>query len=111
MSKRLTEKWYTYAYVGYTFYGHTEFEGDALSEILAIAYNWIVNFSLLAQYLYHDGVIKDFSSLSDPSYEVDLGFKWRLSHGGIVGFGLIVNIIAQDNSPDFGLHLAWACSF
>jgi len=116
LSKRLSEKWHTYSNMGYTHYGQTEFdnmelENNALSGMLAIAYDWTPNFSLLVQYLFHEGVLNDLGKLSNYSHEIVLGFKWMTDHGGMVELGLIENIINTDNSPDVGLHFAYAYRF
>ncbi|MBW2144225.1 MAG: DUF3187 family protein, partial [Deltaproteobacteria bacterium] len=63
------------------------------------------------QYIWHEAALEDFEELSDASHELDLGFKWKLSSGGIIEFAVIENIITYDNSPDFGLHLAYNYSF
>jgi hypothetical protein len=116
LSKRLSEKWHTHSNMGYTHYGQTEFENmelesNALSGMLAIAYDWTTNFSLLAQYLFHEGVINNFGKLSNYSHEIVLGFKWMTDHGSMVEAGVIENIIDTDNSPDVGLHFAYTYRF
>ena len=116
LSKRWTDIWYTYSLLGYTRYGQTEligleFEKDAISFMLAFAWQWKPNFSILLQYLFSESVVKDFGSVSKPSHEINLGFKWQLSSGSIVEFALIENFITFDNSPDFGLHLALSYPF
>ena len=116
LSKRWADTWYTYSHLGYTSYGQTEmfgleFKDDAISFMLAFAWQWKPYFSILFQYLFSEGVVKDFGSLSDPSHEMDLGFKWQLSSGSIVEFALIENVITFDNSPDFNLHLALSHPF
>lgn len=116
LSKRLTRKWHTNFTIGYTHYGQTEFdnmelESNALSGMLSMAYDWTANFSLLVQYNFHEGVINNFDKLSNCSHEIVLGFKWMTDHGGIVELGLIENIIETYNSPDVGLHFAYAYRF
>ena len=116
LSKRLTNTWYMYSHLCYTNFGQTElfgleFEGDAISFMLALACQWKPNFSILLQYVFSEGVVKDFGSLSDSSHEVNIGFKWQLSSGSIIEFALVENIITFDNSPDFGLHLAFSHPF
>jgi len=116
LSKRLSEKWHTYSNVGYTHYGQTEFdslnlESNALSGMVAVAFDWTPTFSLLVQYNFHEGVINDLGKLSNYSHEIVFGFKWMTDHGGMVELGLIENIIDTDNSPDFGIHFAYAYRF
>jgi len=116
LSKRWSDTWYTYSYLGYTNYGQTEmfgleFKDASISFMLAFAWQWKPNFSMLFQYVFSEGVVKDFGSLSDPSHEVNIGFKWQLSSGSIIEFALIENVITFDNSPDFGLHLAFSHPF
>ena len=116
LSKRLTDIWYIYSHLGYTRYGQTEligleFKKDAISIMLAFAWQWKPNFSMLFQYVFSEGIVKDFGSLSDPSHEVNIGFKWRLSSGSIIEFAMVENVITYDNSPDFGLHLAFSHPF
>jgi Protein of unknown function (DUF3187) len=116
LSKRLTNSWYMYSNLCYTNFGQTElfdlqFEGDAISFMLALAWKWKPNFSILLQYVFSEGVVKDFGSISDPSHEMNLGFKWQLSSGSLIEFALIENVITFDNSPDFGLHLAFSHPF
>ena len=116
LSKRLSEKWHTYSNVGYTHYGQTEFdnlnlESNALSGMLAVAYDWTPNFSLLVQYNFHEGVLIDLGKLSNYSHEIVVGFKWMTDHGGLIELGVIENIIETYNSPDVGLHFAYAYRF
>lgn len=116
LSKRWSDTWYTYSYLGYTNYGQTEmfgqeFKDESISFMLAFAWQWKPNFSILFQYVFSEGVVKDLGSLSDPSHEMNLGFKWQLSSGSIIEFALIENVITLDNSPDFGLHLALSYPF
>ncbi|MDY6793243.1 MAG: DUF3187 family protein [Thermodesulfobacteriota bacterium] len=116
LSKRWTDTWYMYSHLGYTNYGRTEMSGlefkdDAISFLLALAWQWKPNSSILFQYVYSEGVVKDFGSLSNPSHEINLGFKWQLSSGSIIEFALVENVITFDNSPDFGLHFALSYPF
>ena len=79
--------------------------------MLTFAWQWKPNLSMLFQYVFSEGVVKDFGSLSDSSHEVNIGFKWRLSSGSIIEFAMVENVITHDNSPDFGLHLALSHPF
>jgi len=116
LSKGFCEKWHTYFNLNFTYYGQTEFDGlafdnNSLSGILALSYGWTPKFSLLIQYIFHEGVIHDLDSLDKYSHEVIMGFKWLLTHGGVVELGLIENIIDTDNSADVGLHFAYTYRF
>jgi hypothetical protein len=116
LSKRLSEKWHAYSNMGYTYYGQTEFdnmelESRSVSGMLAIAYDWTANFSLLVQYLFHEGVLDDYDELGDYSHEIVFGFQYMTDHGGMVELGLIENVVNTDNSPDVGLHFAYAYRF
>jgi hypothetical protein len=58
-----------------------------------------------------EDVVRHFGSLSEPSNEIALGCKWQVINGGVVGFALLENIINNDNSPDFGIHLSYSYDF
>jgi hypothetical protein len=49
--------------------------------------------------------------ISNPSLELDLDFKLRQAHNGLIEFGLVENIIAQDNSYELSLRLSFIHSF
>jgi len=114
--KRWSERWYSYHQLGYIHYGRTElfglkFEEDNLFSMNTIEWQWRPKFCFLLQYTYHEAALEDFDELSDASHELDLGFKREFSGGSIIEFALIENIITYDNSPDFGLHLAYGYKF
>ena len=114
--KRWTDRLYTYHQVGCTRYGQQElfgldFEEYTLFAINTLAWHWESNFTIILHYIYHEGALETFGNLSDASHELDLGFRWQLSSGNIVEFALIENIFTFDNSPDFGLHLAYEYRF
>jgi hypothetical protein len=52
-----------------------------------------------------EGLAGDLGDLSDPSHEITLGAKREIITGTVIELGLIENIIAFGNSPDFGLRL------
>jgi hypothetical protein len=111
-SKRWADQWYSYHYLGLTRYGQAEvfnvrLEKNTFFGMTALAWHWRKNSSILLQYMVHEGALKDFGSMSDASHEVDLGLKWLFSDGDIIEIGLIENILIVDNSPDFGIHLAY----
>jgi len=117
LSKRWSDSWYTYFSCGLTYYGQNEFlmlelDETIFSAMLGLEWRWRPNFSILAQYQAVEGAVEDFGKLSDSSHEVTFGFKWQPSSSlGVVEFGLIENIVTYDNSPDFGLHLAYTHQF
>jgi hypothetical protein len=112
LSKRWADRWYSYHYLGHTHYGQTElfdlkFQKNSFSGMTAVAWHWRPNSSIILQYMYYEGALQDFGSLSNSSHEVDFGLKWQFTDGGIFEIGMIENIITYDNSPDFGIHLAY----
>ena len=114
--KRWSERWFSYHQLGCIHYGRTKlfglkFEEDNLFSMNTIEWRWRPKFCVLLQYISHEGALEDFGKLSDASHEVDLGFKWAFSGGSIIEFAVIENIITLDNSPDFGLHLAYNYPF
>ncbi|TNF73278.1 MAG: DUF3187 family protein, partial [Bacteroidetes bacterium] len=66
---------------------------------------------LLGQYMFNEAVIKDLGKWSDPSHEINLGFKWKVSRGGTLEFALVENLFTFDNSPDFGIHAGYEQHF
>ena len=116
LSKRWADRWYSYGQLSYTRYGQTnllglELKNHAFSGMVAMAWQWKPNISILGQYLFHEGVSEHFGDLSNFSHEVNLGFKWALGRFGLLEFGIIENIIEHDNSPDLGFHGAYEYRF
>ncbi len=111
LSKRWTDRWYTYFSTGLTYHLETDFLGlsfnkTILSAVLGLEWRWRPNLSLLVQYLIIEGALAgDFGQLSQPSQEVTMGFKWQFVESSVLELGVVENIINHDNSPDFGLHL------
>jgi len=100
---------YLYGGLGYTRFGREQFRGieledDQLSGTLALEWQAFARASIIAQYLYSQGLAVDLGDLSDASHEVNVGFKWECSPGVVLEFALIENFITTNNSPDFGLH-------
>ena len=96
-SKRWAARWYSYHYLSLTRYGQTELfnlelEKTAASGMTAVAWLWRPNCSILLQYMVHEGVLKDFGSMSNTAHELDLGLKWQFSDGSIMEIGFIENI-------------------
>ena len=122
LAKRWSEKWYTYASLGYTHYesrdprepapGVTpmDFEDTAFTGLFVLSWHYTPTFAILAQYLYSGPSIKNIDGLDEPSHEVHVGFKWKTKYG-LIEFALIENVITMSNSPDFGLHGGWGFNF
>ncbi len=122
LAKRWSERWYTYASLGYTWYesrdvlepapgvAAMDFEDRAVNGLFVISWHWTPTFSLVAQYLYSEASIKNINELDEASHEVHLGFKWKTKYG-MIEFALIENVITMSNSPDFGLHGGWGFQF
>lgn len=105
---------YLYGGLGYTRFGRDRFRGieleeDQYSGNIALEWRAFTRASIIAQYLYSQGLAVDLGELSDASHEVNLGFKWEFSEGVVLEFALIENFITTNNSPDFGVHagVAW----
>ncbi|MFZ5571087.1 MAG: DUF3187 family protein [Thermodesulfobacteriota bacterium] len=114
MAKRLANGWFIYGHVGYTNFGQTEFEdfafrmeNDAWSSMFAVSRQWR-RLGIVAQYNFHEGMVKNYGRFHEPAHEFTLGLKWQCENAGVLEFGLIENFIIYDNSNDFGLHLAYA---
>ncbi len=110
--KRWHPRWYTHHELGYIRYGRSEFFGLRFEEnnfytIHSLEWQWDPKVSILLNYIYHEGALKDFGNLSDASHEIDFGLKWRTSAGNIIEFALIENLVSYDNSPDFGSYLSY----
>ena len=63
-----------------------------------------------AQILMESGIARDFYQFSDATYEVMFGYRRRLSPRISMDIGILENILAFDNSPDMGFHMALTCS-
>jgi hypothetical protein len=123
LAKRWSKKWYTYGAVGFSIFDDRElheqvanvrpvkFEDYQLTGLFSLSWHYTPNFAILAQYLLSGPAVKNIDGLDKPSHEVNLGFKWNTRRFGVIEFGLIENIIAHDNSPDFGLHAGWSYEF
>lgn len=117
-AKRISKRWYAYGQLGYTHYGMTqldylliELEDNLFSGMLAVAWQVTPNVPILIQYQFHEGAIKNFGKLNDPTQEFVIGFKWKMDHGGVLEFGIVENLLAPDNSSDFGVNLGYSYQF
>jgi len=122
-SKRLSETWYLYGYANYTKYELTEvavkgsplepleFKEDTIDFMLAGAWQWGEKWATIFEYLRSEGSIDDFDVFSDPSNEIDIAFRWQVGERDVLEFTMIENFQIHDNSPDFGLQVAYAHHF
>ncbi len=116
LSKRWASRWYSYHTIRYTRFSqtnipHLTFKNSSLSSTNTLSWQKHPGLSFLLQYMYHEDVIKNLNSLSDPSHEIGLGFKWQIRKSGVIEFSIIENILDYANSPDFGVHLAYSHRF
>jgi len=100
---------YVYGGLGYTWFGREEFRGielkdDQISGNFALEWRAFARASIIAQYLYSQGLAVDLGELSDASHEINIGFKWECSPRVVLEFALIENFVTFANSPDFGVH-------
>jgi thiol-disulfide isomerase/thioredoxin len=112
-ASRRFRSWYVYQTFGFSWFGENEFRGIPLqnhqfSSLTAFEWRYRPNMSFLFQYLYSGGVVDDFGPFSEPSHELNLGWKGEIAKGFVLEAGLIENIITFDNSPDLGFHLGLA---
>ena len=82
LSKRWSPRWFSYHAFHYTHYTQTDmpeltFEENGFSTTHALAWQQSRRLSFLLQYMYHEGVVKNLDSLSDPSHELGVGLKWE----------------------------------
>lgn len=116
LSKRWGDRWYTSFSGGLTYYGQGQFlilelDHTLLSAMFGLEWRWRPNFSLLAQYQVTEGAVQNFSKLNDASHEATFGVKWQPASDAVIELALIENVINYDNSPDFGIHLAYTYLF
>ena len=122
-AKKLTETWYLYGYANYTKYELTklitkgnpleplEFKEDTIDYMLAGGWQWSEKWATIFQYLRSEGAFEDFKQFSDPSNEIDITFKWQAGEKDVLQFTMIENFGTHENSPDFGLQVAYAHHF
>jgi hypothetical protein len=122
-SKRLSETWNLYGYLNYTKYELTEItpSGSSLTPLdmadssvnlmLAGGWQWRENWATIFQYLRSEGVTEGFGEFDDASNEIDIAFRWQAGQRDVLEFTMIENFAIHDNSPDFGLQVAYAHHF
>jgi len=93
LAKRWSERWYTYASLGYTWYesrdvletapglAPMDFENNAFTGLFVLSWHYTPSFAILAQYLYSGPSIKNIDGLDEASHEVHVGFKWKTKYG------------------------------
>jgi hypothetical protein len=107
---------YVYLTLGYAWYGSeryfgVELDSTQLTALAAWEWRFAPRMSLILQYLRTEGAALDIPPFSEPSNEIVAGWKWEATTGGVLEVGLLENIFTFDNSPDFGIHVAWLQRF
>lgn len=82
-----------------------EFYNEVWTGLAGLEYQYTPSLSLVAQYLGSSPVAKDYFAFSEPTHEVSVGFKWRITRYTTVEFAVVENILILDNSADIGVHL------
>jgi len=109
-------KFYVYLTLGFAWYGSDtafdlELETTQATVLVAGEWRFKPRMSFVLQYLGSQGVAKDLGVFSDTSNEIVLGWKWEVREAGVLEIGLLENVVSFDNSPDFGVHVAWTQRF
>lgn len=102
---------------GYVTLGHAWYSSDRVASIpiddtqlsLLAAAEWRFRprQSLLIQWLASDGVTDVVDEFSSIANEVTIGWKGEVVTNGVLEIGIIENVATFDNSPDFGVHVAF----
>jgi len=109
-------KFYVYLTLGYAWYGSDtafglELETTQATVLAAGEWRFKPRMSFVLQYLGSQGAAKDLGVFSDTSNEIVLGWKWEVRDAGVLEIGLLENVVSFDNSPDFGVHVAFTQRF
>ena len=109
-------KLYVYLTLGYVLYGSDavyglEIETTQVTALAAAEWRFKPRMSFTLQYLGTQGVAKDLGVFSETSNEIVLGWKWEVRQAGVLGIGLLENIVVFDNSPDLGVHVGFTRRF
>ena len=75
--------------------------------LVGLEYQQSRSFSLLLQYLITSPAARDFLPFSEPTHEVDAGFKWRLGRNSVMELALVENLFILENSADVGMHFSF----
>jgi len=84
-----------------------ELHKEEWAGLAGLEYQYTPSLSLIAQYLGSSPVAKDYYAFSDPTHEVSVGFKWRITRYTTVEFAVVENILIFDNSADISAHLGF----
>lgn len=108
LSKKMGD-FHAYLTIGLTWYGNDRFldlelKPVAVSILSAIEWKLSEDWSLVLQHQWVQGAVEGFGAFSQPSHEISLGTRIRISPDSVFEVGVVENIVVFDNSPDFGLH-------
>ncbi|MFT7676929.1 MAG: thioredoxin-related protein [Planctomycetota bacterium] len=115
-SRRFAQDHYAYGGLSYSVHGLDSWSGlplakNTLAGLLAYEWQYKTRRAFLFQVMISEGVARNLEPFNHPSYEIHLGWKRELSPGAVLEWGIVENAIIADNSPDFGLHLAYRRRF
>lgn len=101
---------FVYTTLGYSVYGSGNIMGVDLSPYqwtLFAAVEWHVSgsFSLIVQQMSNSGVAEDYYDFSQPTHELLIGAKQRVSDRLTLEYGVVENLFIYENSVDFGLSV------
>jgi len=80
---------------------------DQLSGLAGMEYQYSKSLSLLVQYLISSPAAKNYLELAEPTHEVSVGIKWRMSADNLLELAVVENVGLFQNSADIGVHLAF----
>jgi len=95
---------------GVVYYGERETIGVRLhqwhySGLVAVEYHRRGSrHAYIVQTLTESGIAEKFSEFSDATYELMLGYKYRLTDRSVLEFGFLENLFFFNNSPDISFH-------
>lgn len=100
---------YAYGNLSFTHFGSDEvlslpLENQQFSGMMGYEFTMNTDQSLILQYLFSEGVVKNLGALKDYSHEIHIGYKWR-TKSYLWELGIVENIINFDNSPDIAFTL------
>jgi len=84
-----------------------ELHNEEWAGLAGLEYQYTPALSLIAQCLVSSPVAKDYYAFSDPTHEVSVGFKWRVTRHTTMEFAVVENILIFNNSADIGVHLCF----
>jgi len=106
---------YSYISAGFTYYGQgflkniqgLELKKTQMSILIAEEWKFSHRASIVLQFLYTEGAVKNRSPFSKGSNEITVGLNWEFSNQKLFQIGLIENILVFDNSADFGVFASF----